>query len=93
MPSSQTLHPAPAGRLTRALHQGRRPPGSLHVGLGLGGRGAYPGVVQPLGGRPAGCAPGDGAVRPADAPGFGLEQKPELRPFLARIPDRQECRA
>ncbi len=60
---------------------------NLHVaaGLGLGGCEAYPGVFQPFGGYPSACALGGGTVRTTDAPGFGLEQKPELRPLLARI--------
>jgi D(-)-tartrate dehydratase len=53
---------------------------NLHIaaGLGLGGCEAYPGVFQPFGGYAAGCAIGGGTVRPTDAPGFGLEEKPEL---------------
>ena len=60
---------------------------NLHiaVGLGLGGCEAYPGVFQPFGGYPAGCALGGGTVRTTDAPGFGLEENPELQPFLAAI--------
>ena len=63
---------------------------NLHiaVGLGLGGCEAYPGVFQPFGGYPSGCALGGGTVRTTDAPGFGLEQKPELQPFLAQITSR-----
>lgn len=53
---------------------------NLHiaVGLGLGGCEAYPGVFQPFGGYPAGCAVGGGLVKPTGAPGFGLEEKIEL---------------
>jgi L-alanine-DL-glutamate epimerase-like enolase superfamily enzyme len=60
---------------------------NLHiaVGLGLGGCEAYPGVFQPFGGYPPQCAVGDGRVTIADAPGFGLEQKPELKPFLDEL--------
>ena len=60
---------------------------NLHiaVGLGLGGCEAYPGVFQPFGGYPAGCALGGGKVRPTDAPGFGLEEKPELRQVMAEL--------
>lgn len=60
---------------------------NLHiaVGLGLGGCEAYPGVFQPFGGYPPSCALGGGTVRTTDAPGFGLEQKLELQPFLAEI--------
>jgi len=57
---------------------------NLHiaVGLNLGGCEAYPGVFQPFGGYPPECAVGDGRVWPTDAPGFGLEQKAELRAHL-----------
>ena len=60
---------------------------NLHiaVGLGLGGCEAYPGVFQPFGGYPAGCALGGGKVRPTDAPGFGLEEKPELRQVMTEL--------
>lgn len=60
---------------------------NLHiaVGLGLGGCEAYPGVFQPCGGYPPGCGVGNGLVRPTDAPGFGLEEKEALRPWLARL--------
>lgn len=59
----------------------------LHVaaGLGLGGCEAYPGVFQPFGGYPPQCALDGNTVRPSDAHGFGLEQKPELQPYLDRI--------
>lgn len=59
---------------------------NLHavVGLELGGCEAYPAVFQPFGGYPAGCIR-DGMVYPTDAPGFGLEQKAELKPVLAKI--------
>jgi L-alanine-DL-glutamate epimerase-like enolase superfamily enzyme len=60
---------------------------NLHIvlGLGLGGCECYPGVFQPFGGYPAACMLGGGEVRATDAPGFGLEQKPELRPLLAEL--------
>lgn len=60
---------------------------NLHIvlGLGLGGCECYPGVFQPFGGYPAACRLGGGEVRATDAPGFGLEEKPELRPFLADL--------
>jgi L-alanine-DL-glutamate epimerase-like enolase superfamily enzyme len=60
---------------------------NLHiaVGLELGGCEANPGVFQPFGGYAAGCGIGGGLVRPTDAPGFGLEEKDGLRPWLARI--------
>lgn len=60
---------------------------NLHiaVGMGLGGCEAYPGVFQPFGGYPAECALGGSTARPSDAPGFGLEQKVELRPVIERL--------
>jgi L-alanine-DL-glutamate epimerase-like enolase superfamily enzyme len=60
---------------------------NLHivVGLGLGGCEAYPGVFQPFGGYSADCPLAGSTVTPSDAPGFGLEQKEELRPYLARL--------
>ncbi|WP_144636366.1 enolase C-terminal domain-like protein [Bordetella genomosp. 13] len=60
---------------------------NLHiaVGLELGGCEAYPGVFQPFGGYPEGCGLGGGLVRPTDAPGFGLEQKTNLRPWLDKL--------
>lgn len=60
---------------------------NLHIatGLGLGGCEAYPGVFQPFGGYPPGCAVGGGLVRPTAAPGFGLEEKRELAPALQQL--------
>lgn len=60
---------------------------NLHIatGLGLGGCEAYPGVFQPFGGYPPGCAVGGGLVRPTDAPGFGLEEKRELELALRQL--------
>lgn len=60
---------------------------NLHiaVALGLGGCEAYPGVFQPFGGYPAVCVVGNGRVTASDAPGFGLEQKPELSDHLAAL--------
>lgn len=57
---------------------------NLHVvaGLGLGGCEAYPGVFQPFGGFAPECRIGGGRVTVPEAPGFGLESKPELAPFL-----------
>ncbi len=57
---------------------------NLHIaiGLGLGGCEAYPGVFQPFGGYGPECALEDGHVSPTDAPGFGLEQKAELKDHL-----------
>ena len=60
---------------------------NLHVavGLELGGCEAYPGVFQPFGGYPPQCRIGDGRVHAPDAPGFGLEQKPELGEYLKEL--------
>lgn len=60
---------------------------NLHIalGLGLGGCEAYPGVFQPFGGYPPGCAVGAGLVRATSAPGFGLEEKQELAPALRQL--------
>jgi len=58
---------------------------NLHIvlGLGLGGCEAYPGVFQPFGGYPLACLIGGGKVRATQAPGFGLEEKPELQDPIA----------
>ncbi|MFJ3048228.1 enolase C-terminal domain-like protein [Herbaspirillum chlorophenolicum] len=60
---------------------------NLHIaaGLGLGGCEAYPGVFQPFGGYAPECSLGGGMVHPTQAPGFGLEQKRELAPWLEKI--------
>jgi L-alanine-DL-glutamate epimerase-like enolase superfamily enzyme len=60
---------------------------NLHtvVGLGLGACEAYPGVFQPFGGYSRECVIRDARVRPSDAPGFGLEQKSELLPFIRQL--------
>jgi L-alanine-DL-glutamate epimerase-like enolase superfamily enzyme len=60
---------------------------NLHiaVGLELGGCEAYPGVFQPFGGYPPGCGLAQGRVRPTSAPGFGLEEKAELAPWIAKL--------
>jgi D(-)-tartrate dehydratase len=60
---------------------------NLHiaVGLGLGGCEAYPGVFQPFGGYSPQCIIGNGRVTVSDAPGFGLEQKAELKPYLDEL--------
>lgn len=60
---------------------------NLHIaaGLGLGGCEAYPGVFLPFGGYPAACPVGGGTVSPTDAPGFGLEQKPEIAAVLKQL--------
>ncbi|MEQ9450123.1 MAG: enolase C-terminal domain-like protein [Pseudomonadales bacterium] len=60
---------------------------NLHVvsALGLGGCEAYPGVFQPFGGFAPQCQLGNSRAAPTDAPGFGLEQKPELKPHIDRL--------
>lgn len=60
---------------------------NLHIvtALGLGGCEVYPGVFQPFGGYPAECLLGHGLAAPTDAAGFGLDQKPELRPWLGEL--------
>jgi L-alanine-DL-glutamate epimerase-like enolase superfamily enzyme len=60
---------------------------NLHIaaGLGLGGCEAYPGVFQPFGGYAPGCVIEGGTVRPTDAPGFGLEEKPELSALIRTL--------
>jgi L-alanine-DL-glutamate epimerase-like enolase superfamily enzyme len=60
---------------------------NLHVvaGLGLGGCVAYPGVFRPFGGYSPDCSIEGGRVRPGEAPGFGLECKPELAPLLVEL--------
>ncbi|NUO74086.1 MAG: mandelate racemase [Frateuria sp.] len=60
---------------------------NLHivVGLGLGACEAYPGVFQPFGGYSPQCEIRNARVRPSDAPGFGLEQKLELQPFIREV--------
>ncbi len=60
---------------------------NLHIacGLGLGGCESYLGIFQPFGGYSSECAIENGSISPAEFPGFGLEAKPELRPFLDRL--------
>lgn len=60
---------------------------NLHivVGLGLGGCESYPGVFQPFGGYSPACRVAGSTVIPSDAPGFGLEQKPELSGAIAQL--------
>jgi L-alanine-DL-glutamate epimerase-like enolase superfamily enzyme len=60
---------------------------NLHiaVALGLGGCEAYPGVFQPFGGYGAGCKIASGYVEPTDAPGFGLEEKDDLKQLINSI--------
>lgn len=60
---------------------------NLHIaaGLGLGGCESYPGVFAPFGGYSPGCALAGGTITPTDAPGFGLEEKPELAAAIAEL--------
>lgn len=60
---------------------------NLHIvaGLGLGGCEAYPGVFQPFGGYPETCSVENGTVRPSNAPGFGLEEKPEIAEVIGQL--------
>lgn len=60
---------------------------NLHIvtGLGLGGCESYPGVFQPFGGYSPTCRVEGSTVRASDAPGFGLEEKPELAPFIQQL--------
>lgn len=60
---------------------------NLHIvtALELGGCESYPGVFQPFGGYSPQCRLTEGRVTPSDAPGFGLEQKPQLAPLIANL--------
>ncbi|UXX83164.1 enolase C-terminal domain-like protein [Roseovarius pelagicus] len=60
---------------------------NLHIvaGMGLGGCEAYPGVFKPFGGYPASCPVVEGTVRPSDAPGFGLEEKPDIAAAIGAL--------
>lgn len=60
---------------------------ALHivVGLGLGGSEAYPGVFAPVGGYAPDCTLKDGGIAPGPLPGFGLESKPDLAPYIADL--------
>lgn len=60
---------------------------NLHivVGMGLGGCESYPGVFAPFGGYAPGCVLTDGTIAPTDAPGFGLEEKPDLAAVIAEL--------
>lgn len=73
--SRETLHPH--GGHMIALH--------IVVGLGLGGSEAYPGVFSPFGGYTPSCAISGGKVAPSSAPGFGLEEKPDLAPHIKSL--------
>jgi L-alanine-DL-glutamate epimerase-like enolase superfamily enzyme len=60
---------------------------NLHivVALGLGGCESYPGVFAPFGGYAPGCVLAEGTIAPTDAPGFGLECKPDLAAVIAEL--------
>jgi L-alanine-DL-glutamate epimerase-like enolase superfamily enzyme len=60
---------------------------NLHVvvGLGLGACEAYPGVFQPFGGYSPQCEIRNARVWPSEAPGFGLEEKPELAAAIRQL--------
>jgi L-alanine-DL-glutamate epimerase-like enolase superfamily enzyme len=60
---------------------------NLHIGIGLnlGGCEVYPHVFQPFGGFAPMCRLENGVAVPSDAPGFGLEEKLELREHLAAV--------
>ena len=58
---------------------------NIVAGLNLGGCEAYPHVFQPFGGYSPDCEIAGGFVSVSDAPGFGLETKPELRPIIERM--------
>ncbi len=60
---------------------------NLHIGIGLnlGGCEVYPNVFQPFGGFAPSCRLEGGVAAPSDAPGFGLEEKLELRDHLATV--------
>ncbi|MCW8197048.1 mandelate racemase [Verminephrobacter aporrectodeae subsp. tuberculatae] len=73
--SRKELHPHGGHML--ALH--------VVVGLGLGGSEAYPGVFAPFGGYAPGCRVADGCVAPTQAPGFGLEEGPQLLPHITDL--------
>lgn len=62
-------------------------PINLHtvVGFGLGACEAYLGVFQPFGSYSAHCQIRNARVRPSDAPGFGLEQKPEMALLIEQL--------
>ncbi|MDO8879031.1 MAG: enolase C-terminal domain-like protein, partial [Pseudolabrys sp.] len=60
---------------------------NLHIvaGMGLGGCEAYPGVFKPFGGYPDTCPVINGFVRPSDAPGWGLEEKPDIAAAIHKL--------
>ncbi len=60
---------------------------NLHIvqALGLGGCEAYPGVFAPFGGYSPRCRLAGGRIAASDAPGFGLEEKPDLAVEIAAM--------
>ncbi len=60
---------------------------NLHIvaGLGLGGCESYPGHFQPFGGFGPDVVVENGTVSLGDAPGFGLERKPELGSLIREM--------
>ncbi len=60
---------------------------NLHIvcGMNLGGCEAYPSVFQPFGGYSPQCRIADGFISPGDQPGFGLEAKRELKPYIEQL--------
>lgn len=60
---------------------------NLHIvaGLNLGGCEAYPAVFQPFGGYLPGLPITEGMIPVPQQPGFGLEAKPELRPYIDQL--------
>ena len=81
----QTLESHGFDRLHAIPHGGHLINLHVVVGLGLGGCEAYPGVFQPFGGYSPQAEIRDGRVWPGDAPGFGLEEKSELAPWIQRL--------
>jgi L-alanine-DL-glutamate epimerase and related enzymes of enolase superfamily len=60
---------------------------NLHIvtAMGLSGCEAYPGVFQPFGGYSDQCRVENGRIFPAELPGFGIEDKTELKPHIAQL--------
>jgi len=55
------------------------------AGLGLGCHEASPDPTSPLGGFPEGCVVADGHVSRPEAPGVGIEAKPDLHAVFAEL--------
>jgi L-alanine-DL-glutamate epimerase-like enolase superfamily enzyme len=60
---------------------------NLHIvaGLNLGGCEAYPRVFQPFGGYSPECVIENGFIAPTERPGFGLDEKSELKPLIEQL--------